>query len=228
MISQKYTRVFMNEHRPVEPGVVIAEEGMALVYVRTAGETCVRPSTGAAGEVFAGFSWTRNSVPATLPMVIETKVPASLTVHLDRLPIAGQLLVRVGGDALDLVGSAPADATEVRLVGQDLTFHADHVGQNLMIQLQYEPTLQEARQILGDNLIGGLASSAEQMIGLLTRADICTSFYDASADFTSAMHPSLGADGRLTVGGNGTVLTNVTIVEAPSAANPFIVVRANV
>lgn len=231
MLLQKYTRQFLTEHRPVAPGVQINEEGVALVYVRVAGqsELAVAPSTGAANEVFAGFSWTRNHPPAYLPIVMEGVVPAGGKIELDRLPVTGQIGVAVAGEPVDVVAAAPADATEAQLVVQELTFHASAVGSTYKIVMQYEPTMVEARQILGDMPIGGLSSNHEGVIGVLTRADVCTSFFDASADWNSGeLHPSLGTDGRLTVGGTGTKVTSLVIVSAPGADVPFLTVRANV
>ncbi len=231
MINQKYTRQFLTEHRPVAPGVSITEEGVALVYVRVPGEAelHVQPSTGAAGEVFAGFSWTRNHPPALLPKVQEGVVPVGGKIELDQVPVTGQLMIRVAGAALTIVAGAPADATEVQVVGTEVTFHADAVGSGYFAQMQFEPTVQQARQILGDMPIGGLASTNEGIIGVLTRADVATTMFDGAADFGAAeLHPSLGADGRLTIGGGGTKLTNVVVVSAPSADVPYLTVRANV
>jgi len=231
MINQKYTRQFLTEHRPVAPGVSINEEGVALVYTRVAGqgELAVTPSTGAAGEVFAGFSWTRNHPPAYLPLVMEGVVPADGIIELERLPVTGQLSVSVAGTPVEVVAAAPVDATEAQLSVQEVTFHADAIGKNYFIVMQFEPTMVEARQILGDMPIGGLASNHESIIGVLTRADVATSMFDAAANWNSGeLHPSLGADGRLTIGGNGTKLTNVVIVATPTADVPFLTVRANV
>lgn len=231
MINQKYTRQFLTEHRPVAPGVSITEEGVALVYVRVPGEAelHVQPSTGAAGEVFAGFSWTRNHPPALLPFIQEGVIPAGGKIELDQVPVTGQLLLSAAGDAKEIVADAPVDNTQVQVVGTTVTFHADSVGSTYFAQMQFEPTVQQARQILGDMPIGGLASTNEGVIGVLTRADVATTMFDAAADFGAAeLHPSLGADGRLTIGGNGTKLLNVVVVSAPSADVPYLTVRANV
>lgn len=231
MLNQKYTRQFLTEHRPVAPGFVINEEGVALVYVQVPGENelHVQPSTGAAGEVFAGLSWTRNHPPAMLPSVSEGVVPADLTIELEQTPVTGQLLIAVAGVKLEIVANAPADATQVRVVGREVTFHADALGQGYYTQMQFEPTVTQARQILGDMPVGGLASNNEGIIGILTRADAATTMFDASADWTGGeLHPSLGADGRLTIGGSGTKLTNVVVVSTPGADVPYLTVRVNV
>lgn len=228
MLVQKYTRLFLTEHRKVESAAIIRDEGVALVNVVEGQETVVRPSTGAAGELFAGISLTRNSPPSVLPWVGEGKVPASLAVELPRLPLAGQILVKVGGAVVDVVGAAAADATEVQLVGQVLTFFAGTDGDTYTIQMAYEPTLTEARQIIGDAPIGGISASYQGVTGVVTRGEVATTHYDASADFAGQMQPRLGPDGRFTIGGPGALLTNVTIISAPSAENSALVLRLNV
>lgn len=231
MLSQKYTRQFLTEHRPLAPAALVMEEGVAMVFVRVPGqaELHVQPSTGAADEVFAGLSWTRNAPPAFLPNVTEGVVPASGKVELRSTPVTGQILVVVGGDVKVITASAPTTADEAELVGKVVTLHSSVIGQSYMIQSLYEPTINEARQILGDMPIGGLASQNEGIIGLLTRADAATTYFDASVDWNGPeLHPSLGADGRFTIGGTGTVCTNVIIVSSPSADVPYLTVRVNV
>lgn len=228
MLVQRYTRLFLTEHRPVETGLNLTEEGIALVAVKQGNETVVRPSTGAANEVFAGFSLTRNSPPATFPWCGEGAVPGTLNLQLPRIPMASQILVKLNGAAATIVANAPANAGEVRLVGDVLTFHSDDEGANYTIQMQYEPTVSEARTIIGDAPIGGIAAGQMDQIGVITRGDVATTLFDASADFAGVMHPTLGADGRLTVGGAGTELKGVQIISAPTSENSALVVRVNV
>lgn len=227
MLVQKYTRLFLTEHRPVEAGLRLTEEGIALVLVKQGNDTVVRPSTGAANETFAGFSLTRNSPPATLPWVGEGRVPASGSIELPSLPLAGQILIKVDGVVRTVVAAAPATG-EAKLEARVVTFFADDVGSEYLIQLQFEPTVSQARTLLGDAPIGGISAASQDTIGVVTRGDCATTLYDASADFSAVIHPSLGADGCLTVGGPGTKLTNVQVISAPSAENSALVVRVNV
>jgi hypothetical protein len=229
MLSQKYTRHFLTEHRPLAPAALVMEEGVSMVYVKVPGqaELHVQPSTGAAGEVLAGLSWTRNAPPAHLVNVVEGVVPASGKVELRNVPVTGQIMVKVAGDQKVIVAGAPASADEAELVGKVVTLHASAVGQAYFIQSLYEPTVVEARQILGDMPIGGLASQNEGIIGLLVKADAATTYFDASVDWNGPeIHPTLGTDGRLTVG--GTPCKNLIIVSAPSADVPYLTVRVNV
>lgn len=215
MIVQKYSRLFRTEHFDVQAGVVIEEEGTALVFVQEGGKTVVRPSTGAAGEVFAGFSQSRNSPPTYIPHAFNSAVPASLVVELPRTPLAGQILVKLDGVKADIVAGAPAASGEVQLVANVLTFHADDAASALYVQFIYEPTLAEARTILGDMPIGGLASTYQGVIGATLHGTVATTMYDASVDWSGVVNPTLGVDGRLTVGGVGTKLTNVQVMQTP-------------
>lgn len=228
MLIQKYTRQFMNEHRKVESGALIAEEGQALVNVKEGLETVVRPSTGASGEVFAGVSMTRNSPPTILPWIAEAVVPSSLSVELPRLPVSGQILVKLGTAKATLVAGAPAAEGEVQLIGQRLNFFAGSENTPYFIQMAYEPTQAEAAQLLGNMPIGGISAQVQGVVGVITRGDIATTFYDASADFQGALKVNLGADGKFTVGGSGTKVAEATVITAPSAENTALVLRLNV
>jgi hypothetical protein len=230
MLVQKYTRFFGTEHRDVEPGVVIEEEGIALVYTKVNGRTYVRPSTGAAGEVFAGFSVSRNSTPRYLPKVIAGRlVPDSGVIDLGRIPLTGQILVKVGGNVLEISANAPVEG-KVQLQGQKLFFFQGtpaeganpavigDIGKEVYVQFIYEPTVAEARTVIGDGPIGGLPSTNQERIGVATRMEeLGTTYYDAAADWSGAFNPRLGADGRVTTAGNGTILVNVVVMDTPVA-----------
>lgn len=215
MLVQKYTRLFRTEHFDVQEGVVIQEEGVALVFVQEGGKTKVRPSTGAAGEVFAGFSQSRNSPPSYIPHVFEASVPATLIVELPRIPLTGQILVKIGGTKATIVAGAPDAAGKVQLTANVLSFHADDANKEIYVQYIYEPSMAEARTILGDMPIGGLPSSNQGVIGATLHGNVATTMYDASVDWTGVINPTLGVDGRLTVGGSGTKLTNVQVIQTP-------------
>lgn len=230
MLVQKYTRFFNTEHRDVEPGVIIEEEGIALVWTKVNGRSYVRPSTGAAGEVFAGFSVSRNSTPRYLPRIIAGRlVPDSGVIDLGRIPLTGQILVKVGGDVVEISANAPVEG-KVQLQGQKLYFFqgtpaagenaavVGDIGQEVYIQFIYEPTVAEARTVIGDGPIGGLPSTTQERIGIAARMELLgTTYYDAGADWSGVFHPRLGADGRLTTAGDGTLLTNVVVMDTPIA-----------
>ena len=200
---------------------------MALVEDIDGNETKVRLSSGAAGEVFAGVSMSRNAPPTVMPNVEEGSIPTSLSVRLARTPIAGQLLVKVEGTAKTVVAGAPASAAEVQLVDDVLNFFAGENAKALLAQYAYEPTLVEARTFVGDSPVGGLSSSVQSVIGVLAKAEFGTNMFDASSDWSTALNVKLGADGKFTTTGSGTLLTNVVIRNRPSSSNSMLVLAIN-
>lgn len=224
MIDQKYTRIFDGEQRQVETAAFIADEGQALVFVKEGLDTVVRPSTGVAGEVFAGIAQARNVAPLFVPFVYEGVIsPAG--IELPRLPIAGQILVSIAGNKATIGAGTPAAAGAVKLDGSTVTFHAADNGKEVFIQFMYEPTVNEARQFKGDVAVGGLSVNSQGVVGVITRGDVATSFYDASVDWSGALTVNLGADGKFTVGGTGVQLSNVTVLKSPAGGNPLLVLR---
>nr|DAF93684.1 MAG TPA: hypothetical protein [Myoviridae sp. ctshb19] len=226
MIVDKYTRTFNTEFRDVEPGLDLREDGQALVYSKVAGRTYVRPSQGVVGEIFAGISVNRNTPPAFLPKIVSgVVVPESGVVDLGRLPLSGQILVKVDGDVLEVSAAAPVEG-KVQSVGTKLYFFtgddtatpavAGDQGKELFVQFMYEPTVSEAKTIRGDAPIGGLSSSELERIAVLTRAEsVATTFYDAAADWSSVVRPKLGVDGKFTTTGNGETVNTVIVLQTP-------------
>jgi hypothetical protein len=228
MLQLRETRIVRNKHENVMPGVIVPEEGIALVYAKDNGETKVQPSTGAAGEIFAGVSLSRNTAPASLPFVQEGVVGSTAVVELVRTPIAGQLNVKLNGTQLTIVSAAPASESEVQVQGRNLVFHANAKADGYVAQFLYAPTVVEARTVIGDGPIGGLSSTAQSVIGVLKDAFVGTNFYDASADWSDTMYVKLAANGMFTVGTEADHVPGVIVRNAPNAGNPFLVISLNV
>lgn len=225
MIEQKFSRTFRTEHRPVKTGVIIEDEGQALVFEREGDQSVVTVSTGADGEVFAGISLSRNAPPSFNAQVLQVKVPATKKIVLPRVPLTGRILVKVAGVKKTIAATAPGDATAVQLVGDTITLHASVAVDTVVdVTFQYELTVSEARTLKGDAPMGGLPSSAQGVIGMVIKGDISTSYFDASIDWAGALKVNLGVDGIFTVGGDGTEVPGAIIVSAPSVSNPQLVI----
>jgi len=222
MLQLRETRIIRSTHSPVLSSVLIAEEGMALVYEKENGETKVKPSAGVAGELFAGVSISRNIHPGALPYVQETTVPATGTVELVRAPIAGQLLVKLAGVQLAIVTGAPAAAAEVQLQGANLVFASGQAGKSVVAQFLYIPSVIEARSVIGDGPVGGLASTAESVIGIIKDAEFATNMFDASQDWSTTLYAKTGPGGTFTPGTAADHIMNVVVKNAPTASSPFL------
>lgn len=228
MLQLRNTRIYKSLFENLATGVAIQEEGVALAFVKEAGETKVQPSTGAAGERFAGFAIARNMPPQTLPMVEEGVAEA--TGSLTRAPIPGQALIKVGGVAMTIVTNpavAPA-ADEILVVGADYKLDASNVGKALSAQYLYTPTVQEARTVIGDAPYGGLAANALGTVGCIKQAEVATSFFDASADWSDTTYAKLAAGGKLTVATEVDGIPGLIVKNSPTAGSPFLVVEINV
>ena len=227
MLLLNATTITKTSSSAMVPAANITEEGLALVYTRINGELAVQPSTGVTGEEFAGFAIARQTPPATLPHVETGIIPVGGAVLLARLPIAGQILVKVDGEVatLSAAGTQPADAGDADVSGATVRFAAADAGAAYSVQYQYEPTVSEATFMTGNAPIGGLAANPQDVVAFVEIGDVATNLFDASKDWSTVMHPRLGAGGMLTTTGNGTLLSNVLVKSVPSQSSQgFLVV----
>jgi len=225
MLLLRETRVVITKHEPVATGVVLNEEGFALAYVKEDGVTKVQPSTGVPGEIFAGVNLARNAPPTVLPMVNEGRANAQAAFELSRAPIAGQLLVKVDGTKYTVVTTTPSSG-EVQISGTTLQLPAGDANKEVFAQYMYQPTVVEAATIVGNLPAGGIP--AVDTTGVLKEAQLGTSKFDASVDWSGAMYVKLAAGGTFTVGDATDHIPNVVVKNTPSAASPFLVLSINV
>lgn len=223
MLQLANTRFGSTFNREVATGATIWTEGVPLSYVMEQGKAKVRPSTGAAGEVFAGCSLSRNSQSRRLTEVLIVAVPSSApyTVTLPHTPNASELIVR----GLTLVGAAPA-AGEAQLVGKELTFNAAQAGRTFEVSMAFTPSVLESIAASGNDPVGGLASASVGVIGVIKEGDVFTDQYDVTADWAgNGVDPVpvyLGADGKFTTKTGGSLLTSVTVLQVPTAGAAFL------
>lgn len=230
MINLQATRVLKTGFAPLAAGVHNEDEGQVLVSVKEDGERRVRPSTGAADEIFAGFQLSRAVPPKYVPKVEAFNIAkldgaAVATFSTIRVPVAGKMLVRIGDVVVTAIGSdaeAPDAAGKVNHVNGTFYFNDADLGKPAEIQYHYEPTVTEAQQITGDAPHGGHPGNAQGQASFLLVGEIATSYFDSSVDWSNTLQPRLGPNGILTTGGQGTLLTNVTVLNSPSSQDEFL------
>lgn len=229
MIIYHNTRFTKTTQAESVPGAPIDEEGFALVYRSVNGKNQVDLSQGAADEVFAGFSLSRAVPPGRLPRVEEAVVDDGV-VQLARAPLSDSVFVTIDGTpagTIGVSGSAPAAAGDVNVDGDQLLFNAGDDGKSVYVQYHFEPSYQEAKDMTGDAPIGGDPAPEYGVVGLLLEANpITLTNFDSSVDWSGVMHPTLGANGLLTVGGAGVELTQYVVVGTPSAGNPYLTLQS--
>lgn len=227
MLHMRDTRITLTRHANVLPGVRIAEEGVALSYVKHNGDTYVQPSTGAAGEIFAGISMERFAPARSLPFIREYELDASGTIQLPRTPIAGQLAIFERGVVLSVAAGteAPEEGANAIIDGDVLLFAAEGAaGRVVRVQMSYTPDMEEARTLQGDIPFGGHASDITGVIGRILDGEVATSCIDMSKDWTDALSVGLAADGNFIPATAQNRVQGVVVKNSPNAANPYLVI----
>lgn len=231
MLQLRDTRINLSRHANVLPGVRIPEEGMALVYVKNNGDTVVIPSTGAAGELFAGVSFERFAPARSLPFIREYQLTAAGTIQLPRTPMAGQIAVIEAGTVRTVtIGDEAPEGSLNAVLNEDVLLFdvAGAEGRIVTVQFLYTPDLEEARTLQGDIPFGGHASDLTGVIGRIIDGEVATTCIDMSKDWTNALQVGLGADGRFVPATAATALPQVIVKNSPNAANPYLVISLNV
>ena len=224
MINLQATRILKTDFKPLAAGVTFEEEGQAMVAIKEDGVLKARPSLGLPGEIFLGFSYARAIPPQYLPKVEEFVIPADGVVELARTPVLENLLVKIGGTKATVgAGATAPEAGAVNSQKNFLYFATADKDKKLFVQYLYEPSISEAREVTGDIPQGGVPGQVMGQVGLVVVGTVSTSLFDASVDWSTVINPTLGADGRLTVGGDGTVLKNVMVENSPSADDEFLI-----
>lgn len=225
MINLQATRILKTDFKPLAAGVLFEEEGQAMVAVKEDGVLKVRPSLGLDGEVFVGFSYARAIPPQFMPKVETFVIPDNGVVELMRTPVLTQMLVKIDGTKATAIGNS-ATAPEAGAVNSQknvLYFATADKGKKGSIQYLYEPTISEAREVTGDIPQGGVPGQVMGQAGLIVVGTVSVSTFDASVDWSGVVHPNLAANGMLTVGGDGELLTNVLVENSPTAENEFLI-----
>lgn len=203
------TRIELTGERPLVAGTTIDAEGSALIAIYTAGVLGVKPSTGAANEKFVGFSLSRPLAPTRVPVVEVLTVPANGIVVLKAPIVASTARVTRTdtGAAYTQVVIAPAAATEVQVnVPGSLIFQTGQAGVVIQVVYQRDLTVAQAIMLQGNQDVGGAAGAYFGQVGMITRGDVWTTEFDTTVDWSSPTDLRLGAGGKLTLGGSGTVV----------------------
>lgn len=226
MLNMTKSTISRSVERPVADGFSINAEGSALVGVVANGAFGLRPSTGAAGEKFAGVSMSQVMVATFLPRVDTLVVPAAGATEVDLTadPVPGTTRFVIGATVL-VAGDPGANAGEYTLVGRKLTVHASHAGEEVTALYRYSPTVAEAQAMQGDVAPGAAAASILGSVGTIEVGDVYTTEYDTTADWSGASPVvRLGANGLFTTSGSGTVV-NAMVIQVPSSTDSLLGLR---
>lgn len=232
MLNLAASKPLEHKERAIATGVTVPGEGVPLVRVLENGLEHVKPCTGAAGEIFVGFSWMHNVLPIVATRVEAIKVPAAgaaQEVYLKRNNlVATQISIMFGAAQFTEVGAAPAASEYIcdDVLGK-LTFNAGEAdaGKTLYVTYKYTPTGMEIKtQYKAESLNTYPAFEFLGSLGVITLGELYTDQFDASVDWSVVPNNSITLGvGVLSAGGAVSIGGHVTHV--PSADNPFLGVQ---
>lgn len=223
------------ETRPVEiaAGITSIQEGCALVYVLENGVNKMKPSTGAAGEFYAGVALGNPVIPTRTNKIESIKVPATspYTVTLARAPLADPFIAVEAAGAnprVVLAKAGAASSTEYAISGSVVTLHSSFAGRTLTVMYPYSISYAEVIQ----GLPGFDASRVTDLtsvpaLGCIAVGEIYTDMFDPSVDwasFSSSNRIKLAANGMFTIGGSGTTIEGV-VTALPTVTNGYLGMR---
>lgn len=222
-IYNPLTEVRFSKEMRQAAGASIAQEGLALVSVLTAGVQGVTTSGGNSGEIFAGFSFTRTSAANFLPtseVKVETFViPAGGVVTVSRAPTSSTTLV------YDVTDGGAVTGGNTSVTGAAVTITAAStrgaVGNTVRVTYRYALTVAEAKLKYGDVTPGGYAGNMLGTIGVAQSGKIFTNCFDTTIDWSGVTTIKTGANGLLTNTGSGATVSGY-VTDVPSVDYPFL------
>lgn len=223
MLNNQFSRIMKTATEQLLPGSAVpTEEGQALVYVKgDDGQTYVKVSSGAAGEIFAGVTRGRPLPPALVPLVHRAVVDSSGKVELPRAPKGQEWSV------VDVASKSAMDKATITLTGNVLQFQSAAKGKTVDVVLQYVPSVEEARTFVGDMPFGG-NPFAIGSVSVDKVSEVHTSNYVADADWTAALGVKLAADGRFAPATAADAIPGVIVKNSPNVSNAYLGLGINV
>jgi hypothetical protein len=231
MLNFRDSNTNMNRTRDVATGSTVSREGQCLVAVMEGGVEKVKPCAGTGSEVVVGFSMLDNETFLTDAVVESVTIPASspYTIQLAHGNIAGtgpssyevRVQPAVGSDYTQNTSLASTRFYVSDATAGVLTFHSANAGVALTIYYRYSLMVLQAVQLHpGVRSPNNTASAVFQNCTVMSgHGQIYTKEYDASVDWSGTPTIKTAADGKLTVGGGGTTITNVRVIKLPTTAD---------
>mgnify|MGYP000866649431 FL=1 len=198
----------------------ITADGQALVYVLANGVAGVQPSTGAAGEQFAGFVNAQTSAAAFLQQtaikVEDATLGASGTYSLAFVPVAGTLFV------YDVTAGAAVTSGNYTLDSAGNFTSAGTANHEVIFTYVYNLTVIAARALQGDIQPGNYVGLSLGQVGVAQSGTIFHDQIDTSKNWRAATGVKLGAGGKLQDQTGSGVAINAKIRAVPTVDYPFL------
>ena len=208
---------------PLEATQIPAESGLAYVRVQDAnGNAVVKPSTGAANELFAGLAVMDKISTATGVRWMDVYTVANSDTASDRvITLPDATISNFAIYAAD--GVTPLTVTtDYTITGNVISFTATQKGATVKVCYNYPMTLAQLQMAH----VNPIPSASAQIGSIGLTKGLCQVYvnnFDPSKLYSvtgANSRVALGANGILTIGGTGTVIGQV--IKVPTAADPFL------
>lgn len=184
------------------PGVIITEEGQALVRMKNAQSEGVLIASGDMdNELFEGFA-VIGTAGAAINEATDTKVegflvPAGGTVKLQFAPVNAEVGIYNLTTGAAITGSTVTDRTITGLP----------VGANITVTYRRNLNWTQQTATQGHGTAGGYAGYQQGRSGIIRRAStFFTNCYDVSVDWSTVEYITLAPNGHLTEGDETTAI----------------------
>lgn len=245
----KLTHFSLVLQKNVATGYVVDREGVVLRSVLEDGEERVmKADASAATYSIAGFAISDNETIGIIPNVEDFTIPASpgpYTVQLAYTNIVGtapnsSIRVKnlVAGTGINEVVGSPNTGefkpeNTAGVLNGLLTFNSAQAGVSIRVWYRANITVAQARQRYFQRNINNEAGAIFNSVCVGTgTGEIYTAEYDTNVDWSTAKPGSTGvittgADGILTIAGNGTPLPGGKVIHVPNVDRPYLGVAFN-
>jgi hypothetical protein len=232
MYNRERTHATIRLPRQVTTGNTVDREGVCVVGVLEDGIEKCEKSDGTA-QKFIGFAGLDDQAYATEPRVEDVVIPSSAPYEVqlsstNEVGSVGAKEARVynvtDSDEMTTQGKGAGDVDtneKGAIVSGLLTVHSDHAGDTVRVFWRVNLTVLEATSKFWETSPNNQASAIFNEISVLTgTGEMFTYEYDAAVDWSGAVVPSAGADGKVVDGGSGDAIGDV--VHVPTADRPFL------
>lgn len=208
-------------------GLANLQEGQPMTADIENGIGVVRPSTGAADSIFAGFSIFNERVIPSVATKVERVTAVDTTLTLSKTPNTTTFFVKTLA-GLVVVYNAGVAAGQYSVTGNVITLNAAQTGLTFDVSYPYNLTVNEALSLFGTGIIGPSAVDQFKSVDLITGGEIFTDQFDPTVDWSALITEAsttvlkARANGLVSINGNGAIIRDARVIHVPSADLPFL------
>ena len=209
MLKIDMSQLFRTTERNWASDVTTTKEGVALAAVYEGGVMMVKPSVGAANEIFCGVAFSSRTTLTEIAYA-GTLTAVGTLLALPHTPVP--TTINIAGLIED---------TDYTVSGSNVTVIAAHANKTLEVMFQYVPSVLEALSLQGDVEPGTHQTLTLRKTGVIESGEVFTTEFDTAADWSGVPVIRLGSNGMFTTAGSGAIV-NCLVTNIPGAGRPYL------